>query len=61
MGNFEMSIIGDIFKENNIVYDRECKVVNVKKPISVENFIYLKQLLKVTNLEIEDIRVGDTK
>jgi hypothetical protein len=61
MENFEMSLISDIFKHYNVVYDRECKIVSVNHPISVADFIYLKQLLRVSTLDVEDIRVGDTK
>lgn len=61
MENFEMSLIKDILNRYNIVYDKECKMVSVNHPISVADFIYLKQLLRVSTLEIEDIRVGDAK
>lgn len=61
MENFEMSLISDIFKHYNVVYDRECKIVNVNQPISVADFIYLKQLLRVSTLEYDDIRVGGLK
>ena len=61
MENFEMSIIKDIFKRYNIVYDKECKVVSVNQPINTLDFIYLKRMLEATALEIKDIRVGDAK
>ncbi len=61
MENFEMSLIKDILNRYNIVYDRECKTVSVNHPISVADFIYLKQLLRVSTLDVEDIRVGDAK
>lgn len=61
MESFEMSIIKDIFKRYNIVYDRECKQISVKQPICVADFIYLKQVLGVSNMEIEDIIVGGAR
>lgn len=61
MEDFTMSIIKDILKKYNIVYDKECKVVYVNQPINVLDFIYLKRMLGITTLEIEDIRVGDAK
>lgn len=61
MESFEMSLIKDILNRYNIVYDRECKMVSVNHPINVADFIYLKQLLRVSTLDVEDIRVGDTK
>ena len=61
MGNFEMDLIHDIFKQYNIVYDRERKVISVNSPISVDNFIYLKRVLKMTSLDIHDIVIGGVK
>ena len=61
MGNFEMDLIHDIFKQYNIVYDREHKVISVNSPISVDNFIYLKRVLKMTSLDIHDIVIGGVK
>ena len=61
MESFEMSIISEIFKRYGVTYDRECKQVNVNQPICVEDFIYLKQVLGVSNLDIEDIRVGGAR
>lgn len=61
MENFEMDLIHDIFKQYNIVYDRERKVISVNTPISVDNFIYLKRVLKMTSLDIHDIVIGGVK
>lgn len=61
MDDIEMDLISDIFKHYNVEYDRECKVVNVKEPISVEDFIYLKQVLGVSTIDYKDIRVGGAK
>lgn len=61
MESFEMSIIKDIFKRYNIVYDRECKQISVNQPICVADFIYLKRVLGVSNMEIEDIIVGGAR
>lgn len=61
MEDFTMSIIRDILKRYNIIYDRECKVVYVNQPINVLDFVYLKRMLGVTALEIQDIRVGGAR
>ena len=61
MEELYMSIIKDILKRYNIVYDRYTQIIDVKQPICVEDFIYLKQMLKGTNLKIKDIRVGGAK
>ena len=61
MEELYMSIIKDILKRYNIVYDRYTQIIDVKQPICVADFIYLKQMLKGTNLEIKDIRVGGAK
>lgn len=61
MEDLYMSIIKDILKEYNIVYDRYTGIINVNQPICVADFIYLKQVLGVSNLDIKDIRVGGAK
>ena len=61
MEELYMSIIKDILKRYNIVYDRYTQIIDVKQPICVEDFIYLKQMLKGTNLKIKDIRVGGAR
>lgn len=55
--DYKMEIIKEMFKRYSIDYDKECKVLNVNQPILVEDFIYLKRLIALTNLEIQDIRV----
>jgi len=61
MESYEMSIISDIFKRYDVRYDSECKQVNVNQPICVADFIYLKQVLGVSNIDIQDIRVGGAR
>ena len=55
--DYKMEIIKEMFKRYSIDYDKECKVLNVNQPILAEDFIYLKRLIALTNLEIQDIRV----
>ena len=43
MEDLYMSIIKDILKRYNIVYDRYTQIIDVKQPICVADFIYLKQ------------------
>lgn len=61
MEDLYMSIIKDILKRYNIVYEKYTGIVNVNQPICVADFIYLKQMLKGTNLNIKDIRVGSAR
>lgn len=52
-------IVNDIFKKYNIVYNRESKVIKINKNIDVKDFVRLKEILTILNLEVSDIRVGD--
>lgn len=52
-------IVNQIFKKYDIIYNRENKIINVKKDIKVVDFIRLKEVLKVIGIEISDIRVGE--
>ena len=61
MEDLYMSIIKDILKRYNIVYEKSTGIIDVKQPICVADFIYLKQMLKGTDLEIKDIRVGGAR
>ena len=61
MEDIYMSIIKDILKRYNIVYEKDTHIINVNTPICVADFIYLKQMLGNCSLDIKDIRVGGTK
>lgn len=55
-----MDLILDLFRGYEIEYDRRHKIITIKKPIPIKEFIYLKELLKRTSSEVKDIRVyGD--
>lgn len=55
--DYKLDIIKEMFKKYNLDYDNECKVLSVNQPILVEDFIYLKRLIALSNLNIQDIRV----
>lgn len=51
------NIFDDIFRNYCIEYDRENKIIAIKKPISVNDFVYLKYLLNYYMFKVDDIRV----
>lgn len=51
--------ISGIFKKYNIYYNREKEVITINEPISVQDFIYLKNVLKQSGFAICDIIVGE--
>ena len=53
----EIELIKNIFKHYSIDYDKDCKVLSVNQPIKVEDFIYLKRLVKLSTLDISNITV----
>lgn len=57
----ELELIKSIFNHYNIHYDKECKVLSVNQPILVEDFIYLKRLIMLSNIDIQDIRVSSLR
>lgn len=55
-----MDLILDLFRGYEVEYDRINKIITIRKPIPIKEFIYLKELLKRTSSEVKDIRVyGD--
>ena len=57
----ELELIKSLFKQYKIDYDKECKVLSVNQPILVEDFIYLKRLIRLSNIDIQDIRVSNQR
>ena len=57
----ELELIKSILNHYNIQYDKECKVLSVNQPILVEDFIYLKRLIMLSNIDIQDIRVSSLR
>ena len=52
-----MDRILKIFKKYDIEYDKNFKLILIHKPIIVDDFIFLKYVLKDYMYKIDDIRV----
>ena len=59
--DLELDLIKSLFPHYKISYDKECKVLSVNQPILVEDFIYLKRLLRLSNIDIQDIRISNQR
>lgn len=59
--DIQWELIKSIFSQYDLELDIKSKIVFVKRPISVENFIYLKRLIMLSSLDIQDIRVTSNK
>ena len=52
-----MDVIYKIFRGINIEYDMKNKIIIVNQAMTVDEFIYLKRLIRLANLHIKDIRL----
>ena len=59
--DIQWELIKSIFNKYELELDIKSKIVFVKRPIPVENFIYLKRLIMLSSLDIQDIRVTSNK
>lgn len=59
--DIQWELIKSVFSQYELELDIKSKIVFVKRPISVENFIYLKRLIMLSSLDIQDIRVTSNK
>lgn len=57
----QWELIKSIFNKYDLEFDKKSKIICVKRPISVENFIYLKRLIMLSSLDVQDIRVTSNK
>lgn len=53
----DLDRIINIFKIYEIEYDRYYKMIYIRKPIPVADFVFLKYVLKDYMYKIDDIRV----
>ena len=59
--DIQWELIKSVFSQYDLELDIKSKIVFVKRPISVENFIYLKRLIMLSSLDVQDIRVTSNK
>lgn len=59
--DIQWELIKSIFNKYELELDIKSKIVFVKHPIPVENFIYLKRLIMLSSLDVRDIRVTSNK
>ena len=52
-----MNVVKEILNKYNVLFYKDDKLIVVKGPISVKEFVFLKNTLKQSTYDIEEIKV----